>query len=117
MSISNYRAIDDFDENRMNTKLLAPAALALTLGVSSWSAGAATSYTDVAPVVKSTPVNASDLEAAKSSPTGPEAAMYVNKSSRKFAPSAVARAEPEGGAFRTSVGPAKMFQLRDAARG
>ena len=102
----------------MNTKLFAPAVLAAALGFSSLTAGAASSYSDAAaPVVKTSPVNASDMEAAKSTPSGSEGAKYVNNLSGKFAPNAVARPEPEDGAFKTGVGPAKMFQLRDAAGG
>src|SRR5258705_3262196 len=104
-------------ENHMNTKMLVPAALAVALGFSSWSAGAATPNVDGAPVVKTTPATAQDTEAARSTTGGPQAAMHASKSSDEFAPTAPARRASPERAFRTGVGPADMFQLRDNAGG
>ena len=102
----------------MNTKLFAPAVLAAALGFSSLTAGAASSYPDTAaPVANTSPVNASDMEAGKSTSSGSDGAKYVNNLSGKFAPNAVARPESEESSFKNGIGPAKMFQLRDAAGG
>ena len=102
----------------MNTKLFAPAVLAAALGFSSLTAGAVSYYPDAAaPAAKTSPVNASDMEAAKAMPSGSEGAKYVNNLFGKSAPNAVARPESEDGAFKNGIGPAKMFQLRDAAGG
>jgi hypothetical protein len=102
----------------MNTKLLAPSLLAAVLGFSSWSAGAASSYPEAAPpMTKTSPVNASDMESAKSTPNGPEGAKYVNNLSGRIAPNGIARPEPQDGAFRIRVEPAPMFNLREGAGG
>jgi hypothetical protein len=100
----------------MNTKLFAPAVLAAALGFSSLTADAVSYYPDAAaPAAKTSPV--SDMEAAKAMPSGSEGAKYVNNLFGKSAPNAVARPESDDGAFKNGIGPAKMFQLRDAAGG
>ncbi len=100
----------------MNTKLLAHTALVVSLGFASWSAGAA-SYTETAPAVKTAPVTASEMETPKTVSSRPETAAYVDKRSGEFAPNDVARTTAPDRGFRSGVGPAKMFQLRDAAGG
>ena len=101
----------------MNTKLLASATLALAIGCTSWSAGAATDYLDAAPGVKTSPGNASRKEAEKPAPSVSATAMYVTRPSGEYAPNAVARPAPAERAFKSGIGPAMMFQLRDNAGG
>jgi hypothetical protein len=101
----------------MRTKLLVPAALAVAIGLSSWIAGAATPNTDASPVATTTPAYATDMQAAKSAMGDQPPTVYVSKSFGEPAPSARPRAATADRSFKTGVGPALMFQLREAAGG
>ena len=100
----------------MKTKLLVPAAIAMALGLSSWSAGAATSYIDAAPALRTAPANTSDMDAPKSGPRAPEVATYVDKQAGS-APNALAWPAPAERAVKSGAAPANVFQLRDNAGG
>lgn len=101
----------------MRTKLVVPAALAVAVALSSWFADAATPNTDAAPVATTTPAYGTDMQAAKSSNSDPQGTVYVSKSFGERVPSERARPAPSDRAFKTGVGPAAIFQLRDAAGG
>src|SRR5258706_7815907 len=104
-------------ENHMSTKLLFPAALALAVGLSSWSAGAATPDTDGAPVVKTAGVLTRDIDAARSTNGTSEAATHVSEPSGESAPNARERLFSSPPFVRTGVRPGIIFQLRDSAGG
>lgn len=101
----------------MKTKLLVPAALAVAVALSSWIAGAATPNTDAAPVAKTTPAYATDMQAAKSAMGDQPPTVYVSKSFGEPAPSVRPQAATTDRSFKSGVGPAMMFQLREAAGG
>jgi len=100
----------------MNTKLLAPVALAAVLGLSSWAAGAAAPYSDGTPTVNTMPVSASDAPSPKSETGVSMSAKYEAGTAADYAPNGERAASSERAA-RSRVGPAKMFQLREAAGG
>ena len=100
----------------MKTKLLAPAALVVSLGFASWSVGAA-SYTETSPAMKTTSVNASDTDVTKTASSRSETAAYVDKRSGEFAPNDVTRTAAPDRGFKSGWGPAPMFQLRENAGG
>ena len=103
----------------MKTKSLAFAALAVAVGISSWSAGGATANTDASPAVTTAPESASEMQEAKSAYREPPTTVYVSKSFGEPAPAARARpaAPAPAPTFKTGIGPAMMFQLRDNAGG
>ena len=94
----------------MKTKLLASAALAVALGLSSWTAGA-TGYGEAAATPKAAPANSGT---AQSGIDAQEAAKHADMVG-EHAPNFVERKTPSERSFKGGVGPAQMFQLRDAA--
>ena len=101
----------------MSTKILVPAALAVCLGFSNWSAGADYRYLGELPVVKTAPAAAPVIEAAQSTNGGADAAGNAGKPSRESAPNSLGRLWSPSRSFKTGVGPANVFQLRDSAGG
>ena len=110
----------------MSTRMLVPAALAVALGFSSWSVRADYDYVRSdydhpyhgdAPVVKTTPATATDIAAAQSTKGASEAAMRASKPSGERAPHALVWPGSREHPFRTGIGPANMFQLRENAGG
>jgi len=101
----------------MKTNLIVSAALAVALGFSSWSASAASSYSDASPVASNPPANSADMEIAKTRATGTQTAMYVDKVPGDAVHSTAVRIVSPERANRINVTPARMFQLRDNAGG
>jgi hypothetical protein len=101
----------------MRTKLFVPSALAVAIALSSWFAGAATPNYDAAAAATPAPSYATDTQEAKSAMGDQPATVYVSKSFGEPAPSARPRAAMADRSFKTGVGPAMIFQLRDSAGG
>jgi hypothetical protein len=101
----------------MSKKLLLPAALAVAAALTSWFVDAATPDADTASVASTKPAYGTDLQAAKSVNGDSPGTVYFSKSFSEPSPSARARPAPSERDFKSGVGPAQMFQLRDAAGG
>ena len=101
----------------MSKKLLVPAALAVAITLTSWFVDAATPDTDAAPVTTTRSAYGTEVQAAKSVNSDPPGTVYFGKSFGEPSPNPRGRPAPAERDFKSGVGPARMFQLRDSAGG
>lgn len=96
----------------MKTKLLVPAVLAAAIGCGCLSAAIAASYSEAADTPKSAPA----ASTAKDNST-PDANDLHAQVATDVRSAGAARTPSPDNAAKSRNGPAKMFQLRDAAGG
>ena len=101
----------------MSKKLVVPAALAVAFALTSWLVDAATPNPDAAPVTPTKSAYGTEMQAAKSVDSDPPGTVYVSKSFGAPSPNPRARPAPAERDFKSGVGPAQMFQLRESAGG
>ena len=101
----------------MSKKLVVPAALAVAVALTSWFVDAATPNPDAAPVTTTNTAYGTEMQAAKSVNSDPPGTVYFSKSYGEPLPNPRARPAPSERDFKSGVGPAQMFQLRDSAGG
>jgi hypothetical protein len=117
-SVVRYRLMDvELVVRRAAVYALTTVAIAVALGFSSWSVGAATLYGDAAQVVATSTASAADTDAKKVTPSGQEAAMHGDKTSRDIQPDEYTPPPSRERGFWRGVRPAQMVQLRDNAGG
>ena len=96
----------------MKTKVFVPAVLAMAIGCTSLCSANAASYTESADSAKDVPVTTSAPE--KSASRADDLNAQMSMDARYSAPPRGAKQDSAG---KSQPGPAKIFQLRDAAGG